>query len=161
MYVESVFCPASCGTTCRYGCLYCTDGSWLGIYGSNDVCANVGVVAQGVNASLVYVAGTAQTYNGQNEIYTCTPGDIVLVKLGSGASSSTSTTKTGCLGWTTSSGCHGSVAGIVVGIAVAVICTMAVIYRMCLRKRVYEQGQKSAVSLVAVTVPSAEYTVKQ
>ena len=165
-YVESVFCPASCGSICRYGCLYCADGSWLGLYGSNNQCANVGVAAQGVNGSLVFVAGTALLASGTNEMYTCTAGNVYLVKLGPGSASntnsnSTSTTKTGCLGWTTSTGCHGSVAGIVVGISIAVICTMAVVYRMCLRKRVYEEGQKSAVSLVAVTVPSAEYTVKQ
>lgn len=163
LYVPTAGCPVSCGTTCRYGCLYCADGTYIGLYGSNGVCASVDAVAQSTNASLVYVSGTAQTYNGLFEFFTCNPGNVALVALGPSKGGAT-VTATGCLGWSTTAGCRGALAGIVVGCSLAVCVALGLMYRCCLRKRVYEEGQKTAVMLTAVTSEQpkgGEFTVKQ
>jgi len=65
--VYQAVCPTSCGSTCRYGCLYCADGSYIGLYGNDNICAQAQQYGSG---SLLHIAGNAEIYNGAQPAHT-------------------------------------------------------------------------------------------
>ena len=56
-------------------------------------------------------------------------------------------TTTGCLGQSSSAGCKGAIAGLVIGLVLFTVCVLGVLYRFVLKKKNIEKGQKSAVTL--------------
>ena len=70
-YQPSANCPAACGSNCRYGCLTCTDGTYIGLYGVNGICQTS--TANVTAGSLVWIDGALQ-----NDLI-CTASGMCLV----------------------------------------------------------------------------------
>jgi len=62
-------------------------------------------------------------------------------------------TTTGCLGQSTSNGCKGAIAGLVIGLSLFTFCVLGLLYRFVLKKKNIEAGQKSAVMMTPVAAP--------
>jgi hypothetical protein len=66
-----------------------------------------------------------------------------------------SATTTGCLGQSSSNGCKGAIAGLVIGLVLLTFCVLGLLYKLVLKKRNIETGQKSAVTLAPMGTASA------
>ena len=72
VYNTSANCPSACGSTCRYGCTVCQDGTYIGWYGST--CSSL-APWQG---AIIGINRTAVTYNSLLEWYTCSSAGTTL-----------------------------------------------------------------------------------
>lgn len=96
VFQPSASCPSTCTSACRYGCLYCADGSAAGFYpNSCNVAPPAGILGTPAG-SLVTVFGTGTSYMGKVEFSACTAAQAQqCVNLASFTANGNTTTITG------------------------------------------------------------------
>lgn len=99
-----------------------------------------GAFLTNINAALVAAslpAATGVSSVPASSVKSYVNGNVVYVS---------SSSYNGCLGQSSSAGCKGSIAGLVIGIAALVLCLLACLYFAVLKRKNVETGQKSAIS---------------